>query len=195
MKKYSADSENNLESVGWDATAETTETEIREYFTPENFRFMFGPDESDYDFESYIRAAINQATENTEPGRFPRQIKTGGQKMEHVTGEQLEAGSYDRHKGEATCCKCAASINVNEDNHGVSRDGESYVCGDCIGRYPKISTSQNKDLRGYVCWSADARFYGESLGTGDYPSAQAALKRAAEMAEYCWDVESFVEVN
>jgi hypothetical protein len=63
MKKYSADSENNLESVGWDAAAETTETEIREYFTPENFRFMFGADESGYDFESYIRAAIKQAAE------------------------------------------------------------------------------------------------------------------------------------
>jgi hypothetical protein len=75
MKKqqYSADSENNLEATGWDPTFEVTEQEIRNYFTPENFDYMFGRDwrysidhrdpsseeeEVDFDFDSYIDAAI-----------------------------------------------------------------------------------------------------------------------------------------
>ena len=79
-QKYSADSENNLEAVGWDPTMETTEQEIREYFTPENFDNMFGRDwrfgrdqrdpstdneqEVEFDFDSYIQAAIATAEEN-----------------------------------------------------------------------------------------------------------------------------------
>jgi hypothetical protein len=114
--------------------------------------------------------------------------------MEHVTGEQLEAASYDRHKGEATCCKCAASINVNEDNHGISIDGENYVCADCLPRYARL---KEISIDGTFFAEATQRRWrnSEELTTGYYSSAQAALKRAAEMAEYCWDVESFVEVN
>jgi hypothetical protein len=110
--------------------------------------------------------------------------------MEHVTGEQLEAGSYDRHTPTATCLKCTAAIDADHDTHGISIDGEKYVCEDCFRKAAKIHAL---DMPTY--FFASARFKGEYIQTGDFQSAQAALKRAAEMAEYCWGVESFVEVN
>jgi hypothetical protein len=112
-----------------------------------------------------------------------------------MTGEQLETGSYDRHKGEATCSVCRATFDANEDSHGVSRDGETYACRDCVGTVALLRSSKSVDFQKLEYWTAEARFDGEELQTSRYPSQQAALKRAAEMAEYCWDVESFVEVN
>ena len=81
MQKYQPDSENNLESTGFDMSTfdSITEAEIRDYFTPESFDAMFGRDwgfaidhrnaasdneeEVDFDFESYIAAAIDQCDE------------------------------------------------------------------------------------------------------------------------------------
>ena len=63
---YKSDTNNNLESQGFDVSTidEITEQEIREYFTPENYTSMFGNNGGknqpwdDVDFESYISAAL-----------------------------------------------------------------------------------------------------------------------------------------
>jgi hypothetical protein len=67
-QQWKPDSNNCLETAGWDPTFEVTELEIRSYFTPKNFDFMFGGDwrrfgdyEIEYDFDSYIAAAIAEA--------------------------------------------------------------------------------------------------------------------------------------
>jgi recombinational DNA repair protein (RecF pathway) len=112
-----------------------------------------------------------------------------------MTGEQLEAAaSAEGCNVLRECSKCKTTIDTDTDNHGISIDGENYVCADCLPRYARL-----REI------SIDGTFFAEAtqgrgrnreeLTTGHYSSAQAALKRAAEMAEYCWDVESFVEVN
>ena len=79
INQCAPNTDNNLESTGWDPTMETTEEQIRDYFTKKTFDQMFGSDwrfssnprrpdldgeEIDFDFASYIRAATDHAENN-----------------------------------------------------------------------------------------------------------------------------------
>ena len=57
---------------------------------------------------------------------------------EQITGEQLEASSYDKPNTTAECSECGTAIDVEQDYHGVSIDGEKYCCSYCMENMVKV---------------------------------------------------------
>ena len=66
-KTYSNDTSNDLDSVGFDTSTfdKISVLAIHDYFSRDNFEYMFGWGEGDeIDFGSYIRAALDECTAN-----------------------------------------------------------------------------------------------------------------------------------
>jgi len=110
-----------------------------------------------------------------------------------MTGEQLERTSYDNHNTIAECAECGARFDVEDVEHGVSIDGDSYCCPDCMTTSVKIDAFYGKCSGN---WIANAELSELSVCISNQPDKKTALKEAFELAEINWEgIPAYIEVR
>ena len=110
--------------------------------------------------------------------------------IELITGEQLEASSYDKPNTTAECSECGTMIDVEQECYGVSIDGEKHCCWGCSKAFAMLgSICMTPPLWGYL---GIANYKGEEITTKRSQERE-SLERAAELAELAWGVKSYIE--
>ena len=110
-----------------------------------------------------------------------------------MTADQLETAAYEAAQTKAICSECGTIIDTEQDYHGISINGESYVCEMCIKDFAKLTVIKKFSEPG--TFFASASHNREELTTDYYTDEKAALKRAEYLAELCFGVKSFIECN
>ena len=111
---------------------------------------------------------------------------------EQITGEQLEASSYDKPNTTAECSECGTMIDVEQECYGESIDRERYCCYDCRKEFAMLRTVFHSHYNSNGKWGGYASFNGEEVSTLRTTDTE-ALKRAEELAELAWGVKSYIE--
>lgn len=106
-----------------------------------------------------------------------------------MTGEQLEATSYDKHDCTEKCCECGTIINKETEVYGESINREKYCCYDCLPEFARLRAFKHIGMTKYI---ASARYDGEEISLENIDETR-ALKRLEELANYAWTVKSYVE--
>ena len=111
-----------------------------------------------------------------------------------VTGNE----SYFNPNTTAKCHECGASIDVEQDDHGISRDGERYCCADCLNNVIRLDAFTGDSI---PYWIGNAE-HGSGQGKPDHvevsvngTSREEALKKAEDYAQMTLEgVNAYVEV-
>ena len=112
-----------------------------------------------------------------------------------VTGNE----SYFNPNTTAKCHECGASIDVEWDDHGISRDGERYCCADCLDNVIRLDAFTGDSIQ---YWIGNAE-HGSGPGKPDHvevsvngTSREEALKKAEEYAQMTLEgVNAYVRVS
>ena len=91
------------------------------------------------------------------------------------------------------CSECGGIIDVEQDYYGESIDGERFCCQDCKDDFAMLTAIKTKTFPLAKMFFAVADYNSEEILTGHYMSETQALKRAEELAEFAWEVESYIE--
>lgn len=105
----------------------------------------------------------------------------------------LESQAFHDNKTTTACHKCGTAIDVEQDHYGVSMNGEEYICTSCATDAALMRAIESKYGDEPAKYFACARYQDEEVTTASYWSRTAAFKRAAELAEFTWDVKSYIE--